>query len=211
MSQEPLDILSNAETTWKDATAKILGSSSSSHENLTRTLSSKTQFKDAADEERILRGMKTLGLFSDEKITPRGKPLDTLCAILEQKLQYGPGERDLVFLQHLFEVSQLLSLFSMTMITLLCRLSMQTAVKSIGRRLWSSMVRPRKEDGRLWRDLLVYRVVSFLMAVHTSVFVSPADIRAHSGGGSPSNGRYDIGEGNTGTDEVSGLNVEAFD
>lgn len=105
-----MDILANAETSWKEATAKILGSSSSSDDDLTRTLSSKTQFKDAGDKERILRGMRTLGLFSDEKITPGGNPLDTLCALLEQKLQYGPGERDLVFLQHLFEVSQLLFL-----------------------------------------------------------------------------------------------------
>lgn len=30
------------------------------------------------------------------KITPRGNPLDTLCATLEQKMQFGEGERDLV-------------------------------------------------------------------------------------------------------------------
>lgn len=35
-------------------------------------------------------------MFSDTPITPRGNPLDTLCATLEEKCQYGPGERDLV-------------------------------------------------------------------------------------------------------------------
>ena len=43
-------------------------------------------------------------MFSEDKITPRGTPLDTLCATLEQKMQYEPGERDLVMLQHKFEI-----------------------------------------------------------------------------------------------------------
>lgn len=30
------------------------------------------------------------------KIAPRGSPLDTICATLEKKMQYGEGERDLV-------------------------------------------------------------------------------------------------------------------
>lgn len=31
--------------------------------------------------------------FSSEKITPRGNPLDTLCATLEKKMQFEEGER----------------------------------------------------------------------------------------------------------------------
>ena len=50
-----------------------------------------------------MAGLRWIGIFSDDKITPRGTPLDTLCATLEQKMQYGPGERDLVMLQHKFE------------------------------------------------------------------------------------------------------------
>lgn len=38
----------------------------------------------------------TVGIFSDSKITPKGNPLDTLCATLEEKMQYEEGERDLV-------------------------------------------------------------------------------------------------------------------
>ena len=48
--------------------------------------------------------MRWLGLFSDDKITPRGNPLDTLCATLEAKMQYEPNERDMVMLQHRFEI-----------------------------------------------------------------------------------------------------------
>lgn len=46
--------------------------------------------------------MKWIGLFSDAPITPRGNPLDTLCATLEEKMQYGEGERDMCLLQHKF-------------------------------------------------------------------------------------------------------------
>jgi hypothetical protein len=48
--------------------------------------------------------MKWLGMFSDTPITPRGNPLDTLCATLEEKCQYAPGERDMCILQHKFLV-----------------------------------------------------------------------------------------------------------
>jgi|HubBroStandDraft_2_1064218.scaffolds.fasta_scaffold1230392_1 hypothetical protein len=37
-----------------------------------------------------------VGIFSDAKITPRGNPLDTLCALLEEKMSYEEGERDFV-------------------------------------------------------------------------------------------------------------------
>jgi saccharopine dehydrogenase (NADP+, L-glutamate forming) len=45
-----------------------------------------------------------VGIFSESKITPKGNALDTLCATLEEKMAYQEGERDLVFLQHHFEV-----------------------------------------------------------------------------------------------------------
>jgi saccharopine dehydrogenase (NADP+, L-glutamate forming) len=48
--------------------------------------------------------MKWIGLFSDTPITARGNPLDTLCATLEEKMQYEEGERDMCILQHKFIV-----------------------------------------------------------------------------------------------------------
>lgn len=49
--------------------------------------------------------MKWIGLFSDEKVSPRaGNLLDTLCARLETLMKYHEGERDLVILQHKFIV-----------------------------------------------------------------------------------------------------------
>ena len=48
--------------------------------------------------------MKWLGIFSDDKIEPRGTPIDTICANLEKKMQYEEGERDFVMLQHKFDI-----------------------------------------------------------------------------------------------------------
>lgn len=89
---------------WKDALAKLLGSSSSQQKDLEWAISSKTQFHSTEDKERILDGFKWLGLFSDKLITPRRNPLDTLCATLEELMQYEEGERDFVMLQHKFGI-----------------------------------------------------------------------------------------------------------
>lgn len=62
------------------------------------------KFSSPAEEERLLSGLRWIGLFSSETVTPRGNLLDTLCATLEAKMQYEQGERDMVMLQHKFEV-----------------------------------------------------------------------------------------------------------
>ncbi|KAG0160044.1 hypothetical protein PDIDSM_7571 [Penicillium digitatum] len=78
-------------TSWKEATKEW-------------AIASKTSFPNNDERDRLLSGLRWIGLFSDEQTTPRGNALDTLCATLEQKMQYGPGERDLVMLQHKFEI-----------------------------------------------------------------------------------------------------------
>ncbi len=103
LSDDEQDFLTKP-ISWAEATQKVLGATSMSKSDLTWAISSKTQFRDTEEKERILQGMESLGLFSDVEITPRGNPLDTLCATLEQKMQYEPGERDMVLLQHKFEI-----------------------------------------------------------------------------------------------------------
>ncbi|PSK55653.1 Saccharopine dehydrogenase [Elsinoe australis] len=90
--------------TWKEATAKILNSQSHTEDALTLAVSSKTKFADDDEKQRIINGLKWVGVFSDEKIEPRNNPLDTLCATLEKKMQYEEGERDFVMLQHKFGI-----------------------------------------------------------------------------------------------------------
>ncbi|KAH7632973.1 putative saccharopine reductase [Sordaria sp. MPI-SDFR-AT-0083] len=92
------------QTPWKEATKEIVGAASSSPEDLEAAILSKATFESPEDKQRILSGLRWIGLFSDETITPRGNPLDTLCATLEQKMQFEEGERDLVMLQHKFEI-----------------------------------------------------------------------------------------------------------
>ncbi|KAI9375292.1 Saccharopine dehydrogenase [Aspergillus egyptiacus] len=103
LSDEPADYLSSS-IAWKEATQKILGATSSDEKDLEWAISSKTAFPNNEERDRIISGLRWIGLFSDEKIIPRGNPLDTLCATLEKKMQYGPEERDLVMLQHKFGI-----------------------------------------------------------------------------------------------------------
>ena len=103
LSEDKLEAL-DTPITWAEATQKVIGASSKAESDLHWGISSKTSFADTAEKNRILSGMKWLGLFSEDKITPRGNPLDTLCATLEQKMQYEENERDMVMLQHKFEI-----------------------------------------------------------------------------------------------------------
>ena len=105
LSDEPKDLLApGAKISWKDTLAKVLGSSSSKEEDLVWAISSKTKFPSTDEKTRILSGFKWLGLFSDTLVTPRGNPLDTLCATLEEKMEYEEGERDMCILQHKFVI-----------------------------------------------------------------------------------------------------------
>lgn len=103
LSEDKHDFLSKP-IPWAEATAKIVGASSHSENDLLWAISSKTNFANNEEKDRIISGLKWIGIFSDKPITPRGTPLDTLCASLEEKCQYGPGERDMVMLQHKFGI-----------------------------------------------------------------------------------------------------------
>lgn len=103
LEETPIDALKTS-ITWKEATQAVLGTSSSDAKELESTVVSKSEFDSPEDRDRILSGLRWIGIFSDEKITPRGNPLDTLCATLEKKMQYEKNERDMVMLQHKFEI-----------------------------------------------------------------------------------------------------------
>ncbi|KAH8122294.1 saccharopine dehydrogenase [Trichoderma asperellum] len=101
LEETPIEVLKTP-ITWKEATKAILGISSSEPKDLEAAIVSRADFDSDEDRERILSGLRWIGIFSDEKITPRGNSLDTLCAALEQKMQFEEGERDMVMLQHKF-------------------------------------------------------------------------------------------------------------
>jgi len=106
LSEEKQEFLQPSDTpiSWAEATKQILKATSAKESDLIWAISSKTKFKDNTEKDRIVAGLRWVGLFSDTPITPRGTPLDTLCASLEQKMQYEKGERDMVILQHKFGI-----------------------------------------------------------------------------------------------------------
>jgi saccharopine dehydrogenase (NADP+, L-glutamate forming) len=105
LSEDPKDFLKEGEKrTWRSATAQIVGATSDKDDDLLWAISSRTKFASTEEKERIVSGLRWIGLLSDEEIIPRGNPLDTLCATLEKKMQYEEGERDMVMLQHRFEI-----------------------------------------------------------------------------------------------------------
>ncbi|EJT98283.1 hypothetical protein DACRYDRAFT_24735 [Dacryopinax primogenitus] len=89
---------------WNEVTMRALGAKGSSEEDLIKQINVACEFESETERQRIISGFRWIGLFSDEKVTPRGTLLDTLCAALEKKMPYEKGERDLVILQHKFFV-----------------------------------------------------------------------------------------------------------
>ncbi|KAK7204242.1 saccharopine dehydrogenase [Myxozyma melibiosi] len=89
---------------WKEAFAKLIGAGSTSEADVLAAVDAKTTFPSAEVKATILNGLKWLGLFSDKPIMPKGNALDTFGATLEELMQYGPGERDMVMLQHKFGI-----------------------------------------------------------------------------------------------------------
>ncbi|CCE65786.1 hypothetical protein TPHA_0M02120 [Tetrapisispora phaffii CBS 4417] len=89
---------------WSEALQRYLQSESSSKQDIIKKIDSLTQWKSDEDRERILNGFQWLGFFSTTPITPKGNALDTLCATLEELMQYTENERDMVVLQHKFGI-----------------------------------------------------------------------------------------------------------
>ncbi|PWY88748.1 lysine-ketoglutarate reductase/saccharopine dehydrogenase [Aspergillus sclerotioniger CBS 115572] len=62
---------------------------------------------DEEEVERVVKGLEWIGLFDAETVVDgRGTPLDTLCALLERRMAYEPGERDMIILQHVFGIER---------------------------------------------------------------------------------------------------------
>ncbi|KAF8192639.1 saccharopine dehydrogenase [Mycena galopus ATCC 62051] len=91
--------------TWCEATQRACGASASDEAALVARIKEVCAFPSESESERIISGMRWMGLFSTEKLVVRGGTLlDTLCAHLEVLMKYQPGERDLILLQQKFVV-----------------------------------------------------------------------------------------------------------
>jgi spermidine synthase len=106
----------DAKLTWPRVTAKLLGAGDATDTpTLVKALEAKCQFSSEDERSQVINGLRWMGLFdAQQKLTVRGtppqnkagygNPLDTLCATLEEKCRYEAGERDMVILQHRFEI-----------------------------------------------------------------------------------------------------------
>ncbi|AET40866.1 saccharopine dehydrogenase (NADP+, L-glutamate-forming) Ecym_7008 [Eremothecium cymbalariae DBVPG len=104
MLKDDVDPAFSSATSWNIALAQYLGAKSESKEDLIAAIDSKSNWGSDEERERILAGFSWLGMLSSKAIDPRGNPLDTLCATLEQLMQFEEGERDMICLQHKFGI-----------------------------------------------------------------------------------------------------------
>ncbi|KAF9476388.1 spermidine synthase [Pholiota conissans] len=91
--------------TWAQATQKAIGAADASEATLVSHVKKICNFPSEPEADRIISGMRWIGLFSNTPLIPRDANfLDTLCAQLEKIMAYNPGERDLIMLQHKFVI-----------------------------------------------------------------------------------------------------------
>ncbi|KAI9294280.1 saccharopine dehydrogenase [Neoconidiobolus thromboides FSU 785] len=90
---------------WKEVLFKVLGIEEDNEEIVKMAIFNKIEWATKEIKEKIFSGIRWLGLYSDAPCTKRGgNLLDSLCATLEEKMAYEDGEKDMVLLQHTFEV-----------------------------------------------------------------------------------------------------------
>lgn len=82
--------------TWADLTRKLTGSRGDLRADL-------AAFLNVEADSKVISDLTWLGLLSDDPL-PAGanSPIDILCARMLAKMQYAPGERDLLVLKHEF-------------------------------------------------------------------------------------------------------------
>lgn len=104
LNEEPQEYLKAgaAPTTWRESFAKLL-KCGSSIEELHNEVVKRTGIS-GEKKDRILKGFKWIGLFSEEQPPQAGNYLDCLAKTLEKKMKYAEGERDMIILQHKFEI-----------------------------------------------------------------------------------------------------------
>ncbi|KAF7316341.1 Saccharopine dehydrogenase [Mycena indigotica] len=90
---------------WRELTRRLAGANAYDEETLASRIKTICSFSSDLENDRIVDGLRWLGLFSTDKVLARNHNLfDTFCAHLEGQMKYQPGERDMIMLQHKFVV-----------------------------------------------------------------------------------------------------------
>ncbi|KAJ7487818.1 saccharopine dehydrogenase [Mycena latifolia] len=90
---------------WREVMQRASDASGRDEATLIAQIKEVCNFPSESESERIIDGLRWMGMFSAEKVAVRnGTLLDTLCGRLEGLMKYKAGERDLVILQQKFVV-----------------------------------------------------------------------------------------------------------
>ncbi|KAG8629531.1 hypothetical protein KVT40_003396 [Elsinoe batatas] len=93
--------------TWLAVHQRMMGTSDSREITIVNAISSTVKWYNAQASDDFVTGLRQLGLLSHEIVPVKDDTLlDTLCAQLEKRLSFLPGERDLVILQHKFVIEK---------------------------------------------------------------------------------------------------------
>ncbi|XP_070557350.1 alpha-aminoadipic semialdehyde synthase, mitochondrial-like [Ptychodera flava] len=82
--------------TWRDLMCVLLGQDTGISTDSLMDL----VLKRVDGNEKILDGIVRLRLLSNEVVSKKKTPVDTLCHFLDRQLSYGAGERDMIILRH---------------------------------------------------------------------------------------------------------------
>ncbi|KAM0302575.1 hypothetical protein ACHAPM_004577 [Fusarium culmorum] len=89
---------------WPEIQQKVTGAVSDTEADLVARVDEICTFSSPAQRNKVLAGLKWMGLFSGEVPIIRETLLDTLSDRLSMLCSFQPGERDLLMLQHKFVV-----------------------------------------------------------------------------------------------------------
>ncbi|KAK7414074.1 hypothetical protein QQX98_007017 [Neonectria punicea] len=89
---------------WAQIQQQATGAASPAEADLIAKVDQLCSFPSDVEREKILSGLRWMGLLTDQVPTLHGSLLDTLSVQLDKLCSFQPGERDLVMLQHKFEV-----------------------------------------------------------------------------------------------------------
>ncbi|KAJ3466509.1 hypothetical protein MRS44_004073 [Fusarium solani] len=84
--------------TWAEIQKQATGAASAEENDFVAKVDEHCTFSSAEERDKILSGLRWMGLFSDQMPTLHSNLLDTLSAQLEKLCNFSPGERDLVML-----------------------------------------------------------------------------------------------------------------
>ena len=93
-------IVENGDRSWADVTSRLL-----KHKTLERVLEKSMTHEHAGEKVKLTEALEYLGLFDPNEpvmSTKSGMMLDSLSLLLERKLKYEDGQRDMVCLHHTF-------------------------------------------------------------------------------------------------------------